>query len=82
LSKDAMTDPGVDEPAGPSRPESRLRASDLSEASGMLRAVLTAVEAGELEAGSSRARALVRRIEGAAAALDAAAQTTAPPPKE
>jgi hypothetical protein len=40
------------------------------EAAGQLRAILAAVERGELEARSPRARALLRRLEGAAAALE------------
>jgi hypothetical protein len=41
------------------------------EAAAMLRRVLDAVERGDLDAGSGRATALVRKIEGAAAALEA-----------
>jgi hypothetical protein len=41
------------------------------EAAATIRRVLQAVERGELSVGSARARALVRRLEGAAAALDA-----------
>jgi hypothetical protein len=37
----------------------------------LLRAVLAAVESGELEATSGHARALLRRLEGAAMALEA-----------
>lgn len=43
-----------------------------SEAAVLLRRVLEAVERGDLSAGTPRAIALVRRIEGAIAAFDAA----------
>jgi hypothetical protein len=43
------------------------------EAAAMLRRVLNAVERGDRSAGTPRAMALVRRIEGAAVALEAAA---------
>jgi hypothetical protein len=43
------------------------------EAAAMIRRVLDAVERGELTAGSARALALVRRLEGAALALEALA---------
>jgi hypothetical protein len=41
------------------------------EAAMLLRRLLEAVERGELTAGTPRSVALIRRIEGAAAALDA-----------
>ena len=49
-----------------------MKSDDLAEAARLLRAVLDAVEAGELEANGGQAVALVRRIEGAVAALEAA----------
>jgi hypothetical protein len=45
---------------------------DLSEAGEVLRRVLALVESGELEATTPNARALRRRIEGAALATEAA----------
>ncbi len=50
-----------------------MKPDDLAEAARVLRAVLIAVETGELEATGGQAVALVRRIEGAATALEAAA---------
>lgn len=46
------------------------------EAAALLRDVLAAVERGELDAGSPRAKALVRRIEGAMAGLETRAATS------
>jgi hypothetical protein len=43
------------------------------EAAALLRAVLAAVEHGELDARSGQAKALVRRMEGAIAGLEAQA---------
>lgn len=48
--------------------------AELAEAAAMLRAVLAAIEAGEIEANTPKARALVRRMEGAVAALAEAAR--------
>lgn len=45
-----------------------------SEAAAILRAILGAVERGELVAKSSQATALLRRIEGAATALELSAK--------
>lgn len=53
---------------------SEVKPDDLADAARLLRAVLDAVEAGELEAGSADAVAMVRRLEGAAVALEAAAE--------
>jgi hypothetical protein len=46
--------------------------ADREEAAAVLRRLLKAVESGELEAHSTRARALLRRLDGAARALEAA----------
>jgi hypothetical protein len=46
---------------------------DLAEAAGTIRAVLALVESGELETSTPRAVATVRRLEGAATALETAA---------
>jgi hypothetical protein len=43
-----------------------------AEAARLIRAVLAAVERGELEANSSQARILLRQLEGAATALELA----------
>ncbi|HSH58252.1 MAG TPA: hypothetical protein VK988_01170 [Acidimicrobiales bacterium] len=52
-----------------------MRKAELVEAAAMLRSVLAAIEAGEIQADSPNASALVRRMEGAAiAALDEAAR--------
>jgi transcription elongation GreA/GreB family factor len=48
---------------------SKVKRSDLAEAARLLREVLALVEAGELEATSPAARALVRRLEGAVVGL-------------
>jgi hypothetical protein len=45
---------------------------DLEEAAKIIRQVLAAVEQGKLRASSPREIALLRRLEGAAAALEAA----------
>lgn len=55
------------------------------DAAAMLRRVLEATERGDLEGESARARALVRRIEGAVVALETprpkqARKRTTPPP--
>jgi hypothetical protein len=47
---------------------------DLEEAAGIIREVLAAVEEGKLTASSPREVALLRRLEGAALALEAAAK--------
>lgn len=47
--------------------------SESAEAAEMLRRVLDAVDAGELDAESARARTLVRQMEGAALAFELAA---------
>ena len=47
---------------------------DIAEAARLLRRLLEMVDAGELEASSSAAQGLVRRIEGAAVALESAAR--------
>ena len=47
---------------------------DMAEVAVLLRRLLDAVEAGELEAESPTARALVQRLEGAAFGLEQAAQ--------
>ena len=57
-------DAGVDEPDQVAR-----------DAAAMLRRLLDAVERGDLTAGTPQANALVRRIEGAAAALDAVVES-------
>ena len=46
----------------------------------LLRRVLDAVETGELEAETPTARALVQRLEGAAFALEQAAEEAPPDP--
>jgi len=45
---------------------------ELRDAAMMIRAVLTAVEEGQIEASTPAARALIRRLEGAAAAFEEA----------
>jgi hypothetical protein len=50
-----------------------LEQADLIEAAAMLRRLLALVEAGELEATTPTARAVLRRIEGAAIAVELAA---------
>lgn len=47
---------------------------DAAEAAEAIRAVLTAIEAGELTADTPRALALVRRLEGALVALEQVAK--------
>jgi hypothetical protein len=49
-----------------------VKSDDLTEAARLLRSILSAVEGGELEASTPRAVAMVRRIEGATTALEAA----------
>jgi hypothetical protein len=49
-----------------------MEAETLADAAAALRRLLAAVESGQLEADSATARALVRRIEGAAVALEQA----------
>lgn len=56
-----------------------VKGADYAEAAAMLRRLLAAVEADELEANSARATALVRRIEGAAVALEEAAGVVSHP---
>lgn len=51
-----------------------MRKAELVEAAAMLRSVLAAIEAGEIQTDTPKARALVRRIEGAIVALDEAAR--------
>lgn len=46
--------------------------SDIREAAALLRRLLELVERGDLDAGSGQARAMVRRLEGAAVALESA----------
>lgn len=53
----------------------RVKSEGLAEAARLLRSIVGAVEAGELEATTPRAVAMVRRIEGAAAALEAASES-------
>ena len=55
--------------SGPARPTS----SDLAEAAALLWEVLALVVAAELEASTPRAVSMVRRLEGAAVSLEAAA---------
>ena len=50
-----------------------MSSANPTEVAELLRAVLDAVARGELEANSGKAKALLRRIEGAAAALEAQA---------
>ena len=52
-----------------------VKSDDLAEAARLLRSIIRAVEAGELEAATPRAVAMVRRIEGAAIAWEAASGT-------
>lgn len=47
---------------------------DMSEAAALLRRLLALIDSGELDAGSGHAQAMVRRIEGAAVALESAAR--------
>ncbi len=54
--------------------ESDMRKAELVEAAAMLRSVLAAIEAGEIQADTPKARALVRRMEGAVIALEEAAR--------
>ena len=56
--------------------------ADNAEAAAMLRRLLAAVDAGELEANGGRATALVRRMEGAAVAFELAAGIKQPGPDE
>ncbi len=56
---------------------SRVNPDDLAEAALLLRSILGAVEAGEMEAATPRAVAMVRRLQGAAAALEAASGSEA-----
>jgi len=49
------------------------------EAAEQLRAILAGVAAGELDASSPQARAIIRRIEGAVIALEASIGRTSPP---
>ncbi len=58
-------------------PMTRRRQTE-AEAAATLRAILAAVERGELAATTPQAIALVRRIEGATTALE---QSAKPPPK-
>ena len=44
----------------------------MTEAAALLRRLLALIESGELDAGSGHAQAMVRRIEGAAIALETA----------
>lgn len=47
---------------------------DVAEAARLLRRLLELVESGELDAGSAHGLAMVRRIEGAAMALESASR--------
>jgi len=49
---------------------------DLRDAAVMIRAVLDAVEEGQMEASTPPSRALLRRMEGAAAALEEASRSS------
>lgn len=49
-----------------------VRRADIAEAAALLRRLLEAVDRGELDATTPSAKALVRRMEGAAVALEAA----------
>jgi hypothetical protein len=49
---------------------------EMAELADLLRRLLALVDAGELEAETPDARALVRRMEGAAVALEQAARST------
>lgn len=64
-----------DHPAGgfPLTDTSAIGHEDLAGAAAMLRRLLALVEAGELEATTPSARALLRRLEGAAIAVELAA---------
>jgi hypothetical protein len=53
-----------------------VKRTDYAEAAAMLRRLLAAVAADELEAKSAHATALVRRIEGAAVAFEAVSKPT------
>jgi len=55
----------------PGPPPEATNAEALQAAAQVLRRFLAAVEAGELEADSARAKALIRRIEGAVIGLEA-----------
>jgi hypothetical protein len=61
-----------DHPRNPSGRQP-LASADLADAAGLLRGVLALVAAGELEAKTTEARALLRRVEGAALAVAIAA---------
>jgi hypothetical protein len=50
-----------------------MRPDQLTDAAAMLRRLLALVEAGELEATTPSARAILRRLEGAAIAVELAA---------
>jgi hypothetical protein len=50
-----------------------VKSADLAEAARLARAVLDAVDRGEIEATTPRAVAMLRRIEGAAVAWETAA---------
>jgi hypothetical protein len=56
-----------------------LPPADLAPAAALLRQLLAAVEAGTIEATTPNARALLRRLEGAAAAVELLAGL--PPPR-
>jgi hypothetical protein len=48
----------------------RVKRAEIGEAAVLLRRLLELVESGDLDASSAHARAMVRRIEGAAAAFE------------
>jgi len=52
-----------------------MRAADVAEAAGVLRGVLAEVTAGNVSDGGAHGSRLLRRLEGAAAALEALAGT-------
>jgi hypothetical protein len=59
-----------------------MRPEQLADAAVMLRRLLALVETGELEATTPSARALLRRLEGAAIAVELAAGVRAVEPRE
>jgi len=63
----------MDDDSPPGSTRQPMTAEDLADAASLLRRVLTLVEAGELEAKTPEARALMRRLEGAALAAEVAA---------
>lgn len=56
----------------------RPSTADITQAVEVVRAILQAVERGEIEAETPQARRLLRRLEGAVAAWDAASDAPSP----